>query len=364
MRPKWKAAIRKGAVVSLSGNLGFVALDEVLRLLSRSNQQGAVDVRGDAMHGRIFVGKRGIDLATMYEDEELRRHLTHSGLAEESHLRAVEAGQTSLATDDSDVAAIVELIREMTVESLYQLADRGTHFEVYEHSTTPYASPKPFELEEILAGARRRAEDWKAVRRTIPDLDAMVDFRRELGDRAEVKVGTEAWKVITEIRAGSSVAEIADRLGTTDFWAARVVADLVSQELLTLANGAVYDEVDEEPADESPEDELAEDFASPYDTPERVYDEETSEDEYEDADEDATEEQPAGAPSHNQSWWKDPEAKDASAAAEEGADVEEDTEAFLEKVFSELEETDEENEGHGLLRRRRLGALRDLSGES
>ena len=349
--------------MSLSGNLGFVALDEVLRLLSRSNQQGAVDVRGDGIHGRIFLGKRGIDLATTYEDEELRRHLSHSGLAEDSHLRAVEAGQTSLATDDSDVVAIAELIREMTVESLYQLADRGTHFEVYEHSTTPYASPKPFELEEILSAARRRAEDWKAVRRTIPDLDAMVDFSRDLGDRTEVKVSTEAWKVITEIRTGSSVSDIADRLGTTDFWTARVVADMLNLELLTLANGAGYDEADEEPTDEAPEEEPAEDFASPYDTPERVYDEEVSEDEYEEADEVGAEEQPAETPSHHQSWWQESEVKEASATGE-GADVEEDTEAFLEKVFSELEETEEENEGHGLLRRRRLGALRDLSGDS
>ena len=45
--------------------------------------------------------------------------------------------------------------------------------------------------------------------------------------------------------------------------------------------------------------------------------------------------------------------------AEEGfQDVEDDTEAFLEKVFSELEPEDEpESEGHGLLRRRRLGTM-------
>jgi hypothetical protein len=50
-------------------------------------------------------------------------------------------------------------------------------------------------------------------------------------------------------------------------------------------------------------------------------------------------------------------------AAVEGAvepDVEEDTEAFLEKVFSQLEvngKADVEEEGHGLLRRRRMGSV-------
>lgn len=363
--------------MSLSGNLGFVALHEVLRLLSRSHQQGAVDIRGDGLHGRIYVGKKGIDLATTYDNDEIRRHLMQSGLVDEARLAAMEAGDSGLAGSDDDVNALVELIREMTVESIHQLSDRGSHFEVYEQSTTPYASPRPFELEEILSAARRRSEDWKAVRRTIPDLDAMVDFKRDLGDRAEIKVGADAWKVISEIRAGSSVSEMADRLGTTDFWAARVVADLVSKDLLTLASGAVYAEPEAEA-----EEEATEEYVSPYDTPERLPEEEASEDAYEAYEEDYEEheegdegqheemaeerdeevaDEMAGAPSHNQSWWQDPESKETPRA---DGEVEEDTEAFLEKVFSELEETDQQDEGHGLLRRRRLGALRDLGGDS
>jgi hypothetical protein len=40
-------------------------------------------------------------------------------------------------------------------------------------------------------------------------------------------------------------------------------------------------------------------------------------------------------------------------------DVQEDTEAFLEKVFSQLDvsKVDVEEEGHGLLRRRRMGSV-------
>jgi hypothetical protein len=49
--------------VSLSGNLGFVSLDEVLRLLTRSKQRGSVDVRGEQIRGRVFITKDGIGLA-------------------------------------------------------------------------------------------------------------------------------------------------------------------------------------------------------------------------------------------------------------------------------------------------------------
>jgi predicted RNA-binding protein Jag len=51
-------------------------------------------------------------------------------------------------------------------------------------------------------------------------------------------------------------------------------------------------------------------------------------------------------------------ADEASATPAEG--VEEDTEAFLEKVFSQLDvngQVDVEEEGHGLLRRRRMGSV-------
>jgi hypothetical protein len=49
-------------------------------------------------------------------------------------------------------------------------------------------------------------------------------------------------------------------------------------------------------------------------------------------------------------------------------EVEDDTEAFLEKVFSELDDSSDEEEGeeegYGLLRRRRMGAMRDTSGDA
>ena len=58
----------------------------------------------------------------------------------------------------------------------------------------------------------------------------------------------------------------------------------------------------------------------------------------------------------------------SDVAPSEPAEVEEDTEAFLEKVFSELDSPDEEQateeEGYGLLRRRRMGAIRDVAGDA
>jgi hypothetical protein len=386
--------------VALSGNLGFVPLDEVLRLLTRSDQQGAIDVWGQDVRGRIFISKKGIGLATISDDKELRRHLVNSGFVDEADLSSIEAGSTTLAPLADKEADIIDLLREMTVESLYQMSRRGSSFEVTESVTTPYSSPRAFELEAILEESRRRAGEWAEVEQIISDLDGVIKMNRELGDQDSVKISRDAWRLLCEMGSGASVRTLAERLGTTDFWTARVAAALSDQHLLVLA-ASVEEEVAVEPVSYEPapfEQPVAQDLAS----------------DVEDVDKDP-----------NESWWVEPQVDESEvapvaaeaqvqgepetprdsrfgqfrhmvAAAEEPTDdlpqveaeaatafepqeepepaletpsdldaVEEDTEAFLEKVFSQLESNGQpEEEGHGLLRRRRLGSvLKELNEE-
>ena len=377
--------------MSLSGNLGFVPLDEILRLLTRSKQQGAVEVTGNGMRGRVFVGKGGIDLATTSDDEVLHRHIVNSGYAEESMLHRVTTGETTLAALAESNQEIVELLREMTVESLYQISDNGGDFQVREGKVTPYASPKSFDLESLLEDADQRKRDWAKVSDVVPDLTASIGLRRDLGDREEVSVKSDDWKILGEIGNGKSIEEIADQLGTTEFWTARVVARLVGNELVELGPVETVTEWVEptapvaetsQHAEAAPEAEgypqepsypTAEDHVDPgldTDEPHGVFAGETA---------DQVEEEP-----HNESWWQDPQDEDpaddqrAPEVVGEGLsemptvgpihdpeEAEEDTEAFLEKVFSELDsDKDEGDEGHGLLRRRRMGTLRDFSSDS
>lgn len=359
--------------MSLSGNLGFVPIDEVLRLLTRSNQQGAVEVSGSGLRGRVFVGRGGVDLATTATDSELHRHLVNSGIAEESVLRRIISGETTLAALAEANQEMIDLLREMSVESLYQISRHGDEFEVHENQGSPYASPKSFDLEALLADARDRERDWEKVTEVIPDLTGPISFRRDLGQREEVTVRADDWKVLSEIGAGSSVADIADRLGTTKFWTARVTARLSKGELIELSPAAsepeyfaddYQDEVDEvEEAPTAPE---------PYTYRDDVFAPSEAE---EDASEQAPEAEAVEDDSVNadESWWEEPEDHQPSPTSEipvaghdeRSAEVEEDTEAFLEKVFSELDNSEPEaEEGHGLLRRRRMGSLRDFSSDS
>jgi len=381
--------------VSLSGNLGFVPLDEVLRLLTRSHQQGSVEVAGDGVRGRIFVGKGGIDLATTFDDDELGRHLINSRYADERTLSRVTSGETTLAAIAEGDTAIIDLLREMTVESLFQVSGNGRDFEVLEGVTTPFASPKSFELEALLRDAEERRREWEQVTEVIPDLTGPVTFRRDLGQREEVTVDTDDWKVLSEIGGGASVERIAEHLGTTKFWTARVTARLMENDLVVVTGNTPV------PADQPVELGSDEDhYASEPPVPESEYPAgESVEAPAFDGDvtDDSTEESPVAGRA-DESWWQEPEEENVPEAPtdevtpevvseglseipsvgetdeDDSDDVEEDTEAFLEKVFSELgsaeneddsdSEEPESDEGHGLLRRRRMGSLRDFSSDS
>ena len=388
--------------MALSGNLGFVPLDEVLRLLMRSDQRGSVEVRGEDIRGRVFVGKKGIALATTSEDRDLHKHLVNSGYVDDVFLRKVVSGESSFSDLHDRESVIIDLLREITVESLYHLGVKGATFEVTEGAATAYGSPRPFELEAALDDSRRRADEWATVHETIADLDATIRMNRDAGDLEEIKLNREAWRLLCELGAGASVAAIAERLGTTEFWIAKVTAELTERQLLVLGEGwseqtaaepvlpATTDEpaapADSwwvEPQDEAP----AEIEAEAGDQP--VF-EVTSPEAFEPAEEEAFEQladdakesrfghfvrsdesvesfadsDEAFAPAADSGDQGESYSESPSFETPVEPDVEGDTEAFLEKVFSQLEvngKADVEEEGHGLLRRRRMGSvLKDI----
>ncbi len=370
--------------MSLSGNLGFVSLDEVLRLITRSKQVGAVDVKGDRVNGRIYMTRSGVSLATTYSNDMLRQHLTRSGLLAADEVREIAAGTlTVAATANAD--KVIDLLREMSVEGIHQLGLHGTAFEVAQDETTPFGNPDGFDLEDLLSDARRRMAEWEEVRAIVSDLDREVRLQQDLGDRTHVTLDRDAWRLVSRMGHGASIRQLSDQIGTTEFWTARVAAGMVEEDLMTMDSAveAEPEPVYEEPAYEEPTAETeefpttvmpeavpADDMPAAETAAEELADDDMAaeeevhagfaEPEYEPATEEdtvfASADETEDEVDPNESWWKEPDRGHSD-------EVEEDTEMFLEKVFSEVEPgRTEAEEGYGLLRRRRLGAIRDNAG--
>ena len=374
--------------MSLSGNLDFVSLDEVLRLINRSHQEGCVNVAGNGFRGRVFVGGKGVDLATTHSDTELSRHLANSGLFDRETISGIESGRApSLELDGSRRDQVVELLREMTVESLYQIGLHGADFEVKDGARAPFSTPEPFEIEAILEDAARRSSEWQAVNRLVPDLSRRIEFQRDLAGRESVTISSEGWTVVTEVGAGSSVDEIADRLGRTPFWTARVAGELIDDALVHLDGEAPAEDgpAHEESAEAEDVDPWQDSFGQEAGSTEdaqasEAVDEESDPDRswWEEPGQKATQAEPeddgedsmfgrfaarAQARAERQDEFEDGsemDANDADAATITFSGIkpaEDDTEAFLERVFSELgsDEEPEDEDNFGMLRRRRLG---------
>lgn len=333
--------------MTLSGNLGFVPLDEVLRLLARAGNAGVVEITNRETSGRIFVTGAGIGLATTFDDQDLKEHLISSGYVSPADAATSAGGRAPFNED------LMGLIREMTVESIYRMDGDSADFQVVRDATSPYASPEPFDLERILDDSRKRAEQWESVTKRVPDLEATMNINRTLTTET-VQLDRASWRLLSEIGSGASVKDLAAKLGTTRYAVASVAATMVDSELLVFGDGAVeiapvYDESVEHVADQAstPVDETEVD-------PDRSWWDEPEAEQPTDVVED-TEPEPVSA-----------ETDDVSEdnADSDAADDVEDTDAFLEKVFSEVSSEPAEEDGHGLMRRRRMGSiLRELGEE-
>lgn len=364
--------------MTLSGNLGFVPLDEVLRLLTRAGNDGMVQITNTSASGRIFVAGKGVSLATTMADFGLKEHLASSGYIAHDDLEAVEEGSRGLGEFFTEGSEGLALLREMTVESIYQLDADDADFQVVKDQTSPFASPVAFDLESVLSDSLDRRDQWQKVSKTVTDLDATVRMNREL-DRDSVELKKDSWRLIAALGSGTSVRELARSLGTTEFSVARVAADLIGSGLVSIEKveqtayhpaEPVHVESVEPVAHQ--ETEYDNHIEPGYLTPEATVDEPVVEQ--------AEASVEVAEAVHEKSWWDEPEAEVEETVAEvteivqadappisveESAGVvttDDDTEAFLEKVFSDLgDESESGDDGHGLMRRRRMGSiLREL----
>lgn len=338
--------------MSLSGNLEIFPLEEVLRLLARSHQNGCLSVRGEGP-GRIYLEKGSLTFATVEPDEALRPHLVASGLVSEEGLSRVDVSGGSLSealVPSAASSGLTELIREQCVESLYRIRRPGRgEFDFLIDSRPYYPTGQSFDVETIISEAERRAADWADIETVVPDLTIPWRMVPTI-DEDSVNLSDTAWRFLAAMDGACSVSELSGRLGSTTFQTARRMAEL--------SRARLVEQVTVEAQVSSPPIGAETDSPEIFDAPEPDW---------------ATQPETTPAATVGEgSWWDDenPELAESTEEAESTETEDVPDESFLETVFSELDKTDEGTEetdedddaGFGLLRRRGLGAaFRELA---
>ena len=402
--------------MSLTGKLEIFPMPEVLRLLSRSKKTGCLRVDNGMLDGRVYLDGGAISFANTEDDDRVRRALVNAGLATDDSLRSIAGTDTPVTealAEGVDPSAVTDFVRELVVESLYRIRKPGVgEFEFAVDLSPVFRTGQQFDTEVAVAESDRRAAEWADVLSVISDLDAPVRMVRSLPDENSVTIAAPTWEVLASLEGGTSTRDLAERTGLSQFRAARELSGLIRSELVEIVPERVSNDDGYRPPviERTPIIERAEDLAPESDEPdatgpawddapwestegavEEAPTEEPSGDWFAEAagerarsDEDAstfeTSDTEVGAdddreePAADGGWWATAVDSSEETSNDDSAD---DTDSFLESVFSQLNDVSEEPEetegdehddetgfSMGLLRRRRMGtAARDLTND-
>jgi hypothetical protein len=330
-----------------------------------------------------------------------------------------------VAADDGGRQLLNDFFREEVVESLYRIRKPGRGQFVFNVDVAPrYQSDTAFDVELCVSEADRRAAEWSDIESVIPNIDLAMRISPEAPNGEPVTLAPNTWRLIAGFEGSGTVRSLADRLGLSRFRVAKDLTALVRSGLVEPATPAVEPqpvpvtrqeeapfsnastgfgwrestEIVPTPAMSKPEPEPYEapqttyapsdyrqasyaqpvvddpvysPFTSPEPDvepvleqtrtqpedlrPEEIRPEETSETPYPD--------------SYNQGWWTEPAEAGDSPQADPTAELpigDESTadsaETFLDRVFSQLDETPEgqgssHGTTHGFLKRRRMSSI-------
>jgi hypothetical protein len=195
--------------VALQGTIDAFPLVDVLGLLSSSSKTGRLVLSGD--RGRVAL--------------------------------VVESGSVIGADWDGPDGAPAEL----PVLEMLRFAEGEFEFDADPDGHGEHRPVGPMPISECVAAAQELLARWVEVEQLVPSARHRIALVPELDDdRVEIDAGT--WRVLAA--AGSSVAQLAERLALDEFSATCAVAELVGRGLVVLDEPAEPDDdVEAEEAD-------------------------------------------------------------------------------------------------------------------
>ncbi len=197
-----------------------------MRLIAGSGKRGVLKVDNPRLTGRIFIADGGITFATTRDHET--RPGTTSAEADRRARRLRE--DPTLADADATEQQIVEVFVRL-------MRDRQGDFSFVPGVGPPSSDDGGAEtvhsVDHVFAQAERHIEQWRRIESLVPDATTPFRVASQLpADKFEVTVDARKWLFLAAIGDGSSVDDVADRLGIFEYPAAMQIAELVREGLL------------------------------------------------------------------------------------------------------------------------------------
>lgn len=225
--------------MSLTGNLESFPLAEVLRLAARTKQSGLLRVEAGGTHGRLFFLEGSLTFGTTREEDDLGGELTKAGLIDPHKWYPVERGEQpveSALTEGTNPSDLRRHIADRLTDALIRLMrpKHGT-FDFVEDSSPRYLTAQLIEVEECLGAAESRVAEWAAIESVIPTAWRRLTLN-PVPPAESVTLNADTWRILAAMRGKGSIEEVAERIGLSDFQAARAMAEMTRADLLVLVD--------------------------------------------------------------------------------------------------------------------------------
>lgn len=189
--------------MALQGTIDTFPLTDVLALLETSAKTGLLTLTGDRGSGRVWLDGENI-LGGALDDA------------------------TPLTSD----RVLFELLR----------FEQGSfEFSALDSGDIPEFEESPMQIKSCVESARKMLDQWERIESIVPSLAHRISLAPEL-PVDQLSVDGELWSFLVAVSTSGTVADAATALGMDSYEGSAVIASLIEQKLVDIAEPAVGDE--------------------------------------------------------------------------------------------------------------------------
>lgn len=226
--------------MAIKGSLKEASLADVCQLLALGQKTGSLSVTDRSRFGQIYFERGRITYAHIVNRRErLGDLMVRDGVVTAEQLAAVLMRQSKephrrvgeLLVDAGDITTemLTKYVRMQIEEAIYHLFTwaRGNFF--FEPDEKPQSADILVSInpESLLLEAARRVDEWSQFEKKITSFDLIFEIDRKRLRSADVELTAEQELLVPMLDGESSLAEIVDASGLSEFDAGKAVYGLL-----------------------------------------------------------------------------------------------------------------------------------------
>lgn len=224
----------------LKGNIKDFHLGEIIKFIGVGKKTGALEINQGPEaavlyfnNGKLYFVHRNAKPVSITEK------ILSSGIIPEEDAEKIRSGKVfppaSLALDDSTKSKIAGILREILIEQAAEVFAWGDAEFIFKNGEKRTGEDWGVYLdtEEFLEKVEKHSETLKRFSERAKNFRARLNFNKDIEDESDIVINGKEWKVISNLKPGMTVEQIASASGFSTVTTIAVVNSLIEKGLLT-----------------------------------------------------------------------------------------------------------------------------------